>query len=167
MERKKRSHLQQFGKFYFKKPKNPLTKRKRSAKRTKSPVKRMKSTVKRTKSPAKHEKTKMRSRCPVCIYARNRPKFANLPKMPNPDTKLLDKYFSHFNTLGDAEVTEEISNLTPRRVPDGNTRRSRCAPRRPLLIRVAGHDRNGGRVQMPNSTRRIGTVRYSVLVGTL
>jgi hypothetical protein len=38
----------------------------------------------------------MRSRCRARIYVRNRPKFANLPKMPNPDTKLLEKYFSHF-----------------------------------------------------------------------
>jgi hypothetical protein len=62
----------------------------------KSPVKRTKSPVKRTKSPAKHEETTMRGRCPARIYARNRPRFANLPKMPNPDTKLLKKYFSHF-----------------------------------------------------------------------
>jgi hypothetical protein len=38
----------------------------------------------------------MRGRCPGRIYVRNRPRFANLPKMPNPDTKLLEKYFSHF-----------------------------------------------------------------------
>jgi hypothetical protein len=38
----------------------------------------------------------MRGRCPVCIYARNRPRFANLLKMLNPDTKLLEKYFSYF-----------------------------------------------------------------------
>jgi hypothetical protein len=62
---------------------------KSSAKRTKSPVK-------RTRSPAKHEETMMRGRCPACIYARNRPRFVNLPKMSNPDTKLLEKYFSHF-----------------------------------------------------------------------
>jgi hypothetical protein len=38
----------------------------------------------------------MRGRCPARIYTRNRPRFANLPKMPNPDTNLLEKYFSHF-----------------------------------------------------------------------
>jgi hypothetical protein len=56
----------------------------------------MKSPVKRTKSPAKHEETTMRGRCPTRIYALNRPRFANLPKIPNPDTKLLEKYFSYF-----------------------------------------------------------------------
>jgi hypothetical protein len=63
---------------------------------TKRPAKRTKNPVKRTKSPAKHEETTMRGRCPARIYARNRPRFANLPKMPNLDTKLLEKYFSHF-----------------------------------------------------------------------
>jgi hypothetical protein len=48
------------------------------------------------KSPAKHEETTMRGWCPARIYARNRPRFVNLPKMSNPDTKLLKKYFSHF-----------------------------------------------------------------------
>jgi hypothetical protein len=62
----------------------------------KRPAKRTKSPVKRTKSPARHEETTMRGRCPARIYARNRPRFANLSKMPNPDTKLLEKYFSHF-----------------------------------------------------------------------
>jgi hypothetical protein len=38
----------------------------------------------------------MRGRCPARIYARNRSRFTNLSKMPNPDTKLLEKYFSHF-----------------------------------------------------------------------
>jgi hypothetical protein len=38
----------------------------------------------------------MRGRCPARIYACNRPRFANLPKIPNPDTKLLEKNFSHF-----------------------------------------------------------------------
>jgi hypothetical protein len=69
---------------------------KRPAKRTKSPVKQTKSLIKWMKSPAKHEETTMRCRCPARIYVRNRPRFANLPKMPNPDTKLLEKYFSHF-----------------------------------------------------------------------
>jgi hypothetical protein len=86
MERKKRSHIQQFGKFYFPKPANEM---KRPAKRTKSPVK-------RTKIPAKHEETTMRGQCPARIYAHNRPRFANLSKMSNPDTKLLEKYFAYF-----------------------------------------------------------------------
>jgi hypothetical protein len=73
----------------FQKPPKP-------ANETKRPAKRMKSPVKRTKSPDKHEETTMCSRCRARIYARNRPRFANLPKMPNPDTKLLKKYFSHF-----------------------------------------------------------------------
>ena len=46
--RKKRYHLQQFGKFYFKKPKKP-------ANETESPAKRTKSPAKRTKTPAKHK----------------------------------------------------------------------------------------------------------------
>jgi hypothetical protein len=37
----------------------------------------------------------MRGGCRARIYACNRPRFANLPKMLNPDTKLLKKYFSY------------------------------------------------------------------------
>jgi hypothetical protein len=55
----------------------------------------------------------MRGWCP----ARNRPRFANLPKMQNPDTKLLEKYFSHFaknfrmpNLY--AKLLEMLSNVT-------------------------------------------------------
>jgi hypothetical protein len=88
MERKKRSHLQQFDKFCFQKPENLLTKRK-------DPLSERRAPLSERRAPLSTRKLQCTAGA-ARIYACNRRRFANLPKMTNPDTKLLEKYFSYF-----------------------------------------------------------------------
>jgi hypothetical protein len=92
MGRKKDLISNSLANFVFQKPKNPLTKRKDPLSERRAPLSERRAPLSERRAPLSTRKLL----CSARIYARNPPRFANLPKMSNLDTKLLEKYFSYF-----------------------------------------------------------------------